>query len=415
MPSLPDVPKGRELEDFFAALLQATGHYVEKNLESPSLELDIVATDYRDKIPRSRLIEIKGKDARFGDLFKLIGHMTYLGIGEGAFITTEAPRDRDLETLRQVAGRCGTQFILVDDFAHAAQIFQDQGYGLVDPLAHAIWRFSFWIERRYVETIRALRPTVLAARVANDHFMLVNSGVFFTRDAVDRVARLYSAYQDHPHLAAELAEELAGGTEKGALLLSRALVKSEQPALHAALYFEHRARLSIMKAACDYLLSNDRHGVVRDGHILLDFRLADLPQSFLSGLQWLERQPKFWLFPIFWQNFLWGWGGLLPDEHRAKVLEDVAALSGLEVEEAEIAMQAFDEVFPIDGGWHHHFPTADYQFVKLTPAAFQGLGAFHQLQRSGLQTYREYVTTGRYTASDFAQRNNAAVALLQLV
>ena len=412
MAALPDVPKGRELEDFFAAILQATGHYVEKNIENTHLELDVVATRYSGDGAHTSLVEIKGTDARFGDLFKLVGHMAYLHIRDGAFVTTEAPRDRELDTFSSVATDCGVRFILVDDLSRAGEVFEENGYGTADALAHAVWRFSFWIERIYLQTIRALRPTSALARTANDHYMLVNSGVFSTRDPIDKVAMLYSAYTEHPRLTAELADELAGDDAKGALMLSAALLKCQHPALHAAMYFEQRARLSILKAACDYLRGPRKHGQLREGKLMVDFRLADLPQSFLSALDWLEKQPKFWLYPVFWQNYLWGWGGLLPDEHRSTVLGDIAVIAGLMLEEAEMALHAFDELFPIDGGWHHHFSNADYQFVKMTPAAFQGLGAFHQLRRAGLSRYDEYLKSGRYTASDFAQKNNAAVALL---
>lgn len=34
MPELAEVPTGRELEDFVAALLQSTGHFLEKNIWS---------------------------------------------------------------------------------------------------------------------------------------------------------------------------------------------------------------------------------------------------------------------------------------------------------------------------------------------------------------------------------------------
>jgi hypothetical protein len=48
----------------------------------------------------------------------------------------------------------------------------------------------------------------------------------------------------------------------------------------------------------------------------------------------------------------------------------------------------------------------------LTPYHLQGIGAFHQMVRSGATKYSEYVTTGQYTARDLARRNNALVALL---
>lgn len=168
------------------------------------------------------------------------------------------------------------------------------------------------------------------------------------------------------------------------------------------MYFEHRGRLAILKAAADYLVAGGPVDASDPAEIRVDVRLADLPQTFLRGVDWLKAQPRYWLYPLFWQNFLWGWGGLLPDAHRDLVIADVAAASGLDAAEAEVALQALDRLFPVATQWHHHFSNADYQFVILTPAPFQGLGAFHQLRRSGQAEYRTYVATGQYTAADFA-------------
>ncbi len=62
---LPDIPgAGEELEDYVAALFQASGHFVEKQLveSDPAdlLELDIVSTDYTHDEAVRQLIEVKG-------------------------------------------------------------------------------------------------------------------------------------------------------------------------------------------------------------------------------------------------------------------------------------------------------------------------------------------------------------------
>lgn len=126
----------------------------------------------------------------------------------------------------------------------------------------------------------------------------------------------------------------------------------------------------------------------------------------------LSKQEQYALYPLFWQNLLWGWGGVLPDEHRERVLSDIAQASGLEPANAEYAITAMDQLFPVENGWWRHFDNADYEFVMLTPFHFQGIGVFHQMLRFGATKYHEYVTTGQYTASDFARRNNALVKLV---
>ncbi|MFE3525345.1 hypothetical protein ACFXOD_27695 [Streptomyces sp. NPDC059161] len=62
--ALPENPQGEALEDYKAALFQASGHFVEKQIieSDPAdiLELGIFATDYGPEKEVGRLIEAKG-------------------------------------------------------------------------------------------------------------------------------------------------------------------------------------------------------------------------------------------------------------------------------------------------------------------------------------------------------------------
>jgi hypothetical protein len=411
--TLPDTPKGRELEEFFAALLQTTGHYVEKNIEEPNiLELDVAATDYEDGKPRLRLFEVKGTPPQLGDIFKLIGRMAYLGLDEGAFIATAAPRDRELSWFRQVCEKMRVQLILVPDLSIAPSLFEEAGFGQADALRHQIWRFSYWIERLFVDLVRELRIKSEPAGAAIDYYRLVNNEVFLTPDPVDKVAKLYAAYQEHPYLTSDIAQDLAPQGTTSSQLIGTALRSGEPRALAAGMYFEHRGRLSILRAATDYLVQGGAIDFSQGDKIRIDFRIVDLPQSFLRGLTWLGRQPRYWLFPVFWQNFLWAWGGLLPDDHREDVLAHIEDACGMERGDSARALQALDQLFPTERGWIRRLDIANYEFVLMTPFQFQGVGAFHQLMRAGLDQYRRYVPSGQYTAQHFASRHNAAAALV---
>ena len=93
MASLTDTPRGHELEEYFAALLQATGHYVEKNVMDPNIAWSWTSwpptrTGWR---PFTAL-RGQGNEYRLEDVFKLIGHMAYLSIREGAFLARPSSR-----------------------------------------------------------------------------------------------------------------------------------------------------------------------------------------------------------------------------------------------------------------------------------------------------------------------------------
>jgi hypothetical protein len=422
MATLPDVPRGKELEDFVAALLQCTGYFIEKNIEERNvLELDIVASTYDAKGPTRQLFEVKEGSAQFSDISKVLGWMKYLNIDRGAFVSAQAP-DKPLEFFVTRCEQVGMKFVLIGDHENAASIFAEAGFGAADPGLHSIWRFSLWVERNLLEGLRRFQhahPEMEAPLEALNYYRLINNGIFFTRDVVDRINLLYKAFQAHPHLTAAAAEELHGGTfdcgtiETQAPQMQAAFRHGRHILLQACMYLEHRARLSLLKAAVDYLSEG---GAVRenlDGTIRIDFRVASLPQTFLQGLSRLRSQPSYQKYPLFWQAFLWGWGGLIVVDREEDDLIGLSEQTGMSPDEARTALSAFDWLFPIPNGWLYQMPTAAYRLTKLVPWPFQGLGAWQRLVRSGQTEYSDLGLSGQYTGSDLANRHNSCVRLLE--
>lgn len=73
---LPDIPsQPLELEDCAAALFQASGHFVERNVverdKTEILEMDAVAMSYDGDKPTSVIAEAKSGDWGYPDIFKL--------------------------------------------------------------------------------------------------------------------------------------------------------------------------------------------------------------------------------------------------------------------------------------------------------------------------------------------------------
>lgn len=158
MPELAVAPTGRELEDFVAALLQCTGHFVEKNIVEPSvLELDIVATSYEEDRVIRRLFEVKEGAAQWSDIFKVLGWMRYLGLERGAFVTARPPEGQPAEFFTSRCAQVGMQFLVIDEIDHAGQVFEQAGFGSADSTHHAFWRYSMWVERNLVEGLRRFR------------------------------------------------------------------------------------------------------------------------------------------------------------------------------------------------------------------------------------------------------------------
>ena len=61
--SLPELPKGKEFEEYISACFQLGGYYIERNIIERDieeiLELDIILTNYGTTAPEITLVEVK--------------------------------------------------------------------------------------------------------------------------------------------------------------------------------------------------------------------------------------------------------------------------------------------------------------------------------------------------------------------
>ncbi|MFI9495663.1 MULTISPECIES: hypothetical protein [Streptomyces] len=424
--TLPDIPgAGEELEDYIAALFQASGHFVEKQIveSDPAdlLELDIVTTDYTGEEAVRRLTEVKGGKWGYTDLFKVVGWMQYLKIQQGAFFHT---RWDDRETAPGRMKPLGLDVVCFDDFETAPEHFEEMGFGaFVEPKLIGLWRHSYCVERRLVKLINErAKKGEEGAKAAKTYHRQINNGTFFARAPEESLAMLYEAYGEHPRLTLGYAQELDGGTfdpqTPPAISTSyQAMFRGKYPELQACAYFEHRARLSILKAAVDYGLAHPEgppeFGMSEDGKSFSFQGLTyhALPATFHSGMSWLREQPNFRLYATFWQQLLWAWGGFYLDDREEKEFDWMSKISGIPVEEIPTALEAFDRFFPISDGWFVTAGPTDVRMVRMVPWVFQGLGA--HLRRGQYESdFSKLDPSSRFTRSDLAKRINCTVDFL---
>src|SRR2546430_4004898 len=144
IPGIPSQPL--ELEDCAAALFQASGHFVERNVVEKDtteiLEMDAVATSYEGDKPTSVIAEAKSGDWGYADLFKIYGWMHYLGIPRGALFVTKMSQGQVLAKIREKIGGIDMTVIQLDSPNLAAR-FKDAGFPPAgDSAAIDLWRFS---------------------------------------------------------------------------------------------------------------------------------------------------------------------------------------------------------------------------------------------------------------------------------
>ncbi|MBT2388001.1 hypothetical protein J7E87_00840 [Streptomyces sp. ISL-1] len=185
------------------------------------------------------------------------------------------------------------------------------------------------------------------------------------------------------------------------------------------MYFEHRARLAILKAAVDYALANldgpPELGMSEDGKFFFFRGLTyhALPTSFHDGMDWLRQQPNFRRYAAFWQQFLWGWGGFCLDDRKDQEFAWMSRYSGIPASEIPTALEAFDRFFPVPNGWFVTPGPTDIHMLKMVPMVFQGIGAHHRrVQYSLGDNLSTLNPSAQYMLSDLGKRINCAVDFL---
>lgn len=424
---LTDIPQpGNDFEDYVAALFQASGYLVEKNIieRDPGdvLELDAVATDVSAPEPKSLLVEAKGGKWGYHDLFKLVGWMKYLDVSSGVFFAN--PNDNNLDAIRRKVAQLGVTVICINPKTVEFD-FEQAGLGTIasEDVAH-LWRYSNRAERKVTKTVIALSKdtTSLGAKAALDYQRLVRDGVFFAQSVGESLQLLYEAYKTHPTLTLGCANELAGGnydpTISGAenSYLRDSLLQGQHSLLQATMYLEHRARLAIVRYAAELCGRPDElTEVLETGLIpLTTGEQYSLPVTFVAGLQWLSQRPTSHRYPLLWQQLLWGWGGFYLTNRKEQEVEWMSSYSGIPLDEMPDALETFDRFFPMFGkSWFTTIGPSSISVVRMTPMVFEGIGAHHRLQQYGATEGYSMFASGDYTQNDLVRWNNYTVGFLQ--
>jgi hypothetical protein len=269
------------------------------------------------------------------------------------------------------------------------------------------------------EAIRQRVCPVSAAK-AKEYRTLINDALFFESDPRSRFEKLISAHVRHPKLAATAAAETEGKPADfedppDTTCLRRALYYGQHFPVQACMYDAHRARLYVLKAAVDYWIAKAAGNLAKieldTGTYVIDLGDAYLTRAFRQAVDEFSKEQWFPLLPVFWQVFLWGWGGFLLSD---RVEQEIAALSlqtGIPESGVPKALTAFDKFFPVAGGWFRKPSMSHRKVVQLMPPVIRGLGAHHRLLLNNREQFTELGYSDN-TTSHLIGDNNAAVRLL---
>jgi len=429
--TLPEMPKGKEFEEEVSALFQSAGFFIERNIKEKDveevLELDLIATNYWLSPPDIKLIEVKSGDWGFPDIFKVKGWMEYLNISNGLFIVKEekpkfdfyqrkiAHLNIDLRKIRESQIEEGLQDIFVA---------KPNKIDIVN------WRFSYWIERNLLALLKHKKKSQKDQerfRVMEDYYEKINSDLFFTEIISARLHELYSTFQRYPRISAKCGNEMLGNPFDAEYdLLPRDIYADTYYScalndIQISTFIEHKSRLAVLKNAVDYKLYREAGMKNKTEWILkimgqeIDMG-GNLPASFLTGLETVSRHPFFFLYPIFWQWFMFLFGGFILKDYEEQEYKMLSEKTNIPIDEIPNALSVYDILFPRDGGWFMDLlatSNVNVRLLRMFPVPFMGVGAnYRRMLYTDTAKYEELKLTGAYTHKEIVKWNNLAVEVL---
>lgn len=438
--NLPELPKGKIFEECVSAFFQAAGQYIERNIIERDieeiLELDIIATDYNSKLPDIKLIEVKSGNWGFPDMFKIRGWRDYLNIEKGILIVHKKKPNFDF--IKGKAKEIDIELGLISKLDKAKEelsIFINNS-DKIDNLDIDIWRFSYWIERNLLKHLNHKKKShgnIKCYKVLENYYYDLNCGIFFTENIVKKLGSLFSTFQKYPHISAKCGNEIMGGSfEEECNILPKQVFddtyyECKYTDIQISTFIEHRARLAILKNVVDYILyknagyANKTEGEyeikVKDEIIKIPLKDWLLPSRFNKKIDTIAKHRYFYRYPVFWQWFMWAFGGFILKDYEEKEYEILSRKTGIPLSEIPNAFNAYEILFPSSpgGSWFSDLsPNINIKMLKMFPVPFLGLGTNYRkwiYTESG--NYEDLTLSGLHTMDKLVQWNDLAVEVLQ--
>lgn len=435
---LPELPAGREFEEYIAAYFQVTGHFVERNIlerhdEGEVLEIDLVLTDYNKKPLEMKLVEIKSGKCKFSDIFKIRGWMYYLNFSKGIFISKQQSDEFDFH--KKIAETIDIDVVQIGDLSKTSHTLRDIiGRKKFDEEDIAVWRYTYWIERAMLKKLKhqeKSRQNMECFKRLSKYQFKADNDVFFNKNIIQRLSGLYDTFYENPRLTAKVGNELSGNKFEGksSILPNKIFADTffdcNYNPIQISTYIEHKTRLSILKNAVDYKLLKEAGNTDLTENEIMDkmeflgiefeIRLLDsLPASFINNLDEISKDKFYYRYPVFWQVFSWLFGGFILNDYQEEEYRLLSEKTGIPIKEIPNAFEAYNKLFPLDNGWFQELPNSNIMIMKMFPIPFRGIGAHYRIvQHAEENKFENLELTGRHTRKDLIKWNNLGHSVLE--
>lgn len=423
---LPQIPKDKDYEDYLCAYLQAGGLYVERSIihreVEELLELDILTTDFQESSADNLLVEIKGGDWGFSDIFKIRGWLTYLNYNEGCFIVQKSRPS--ISYFQDKAKELNIKLIDNSDLTKTKETLKP--FFKLEPEQAVVEtiRFAYLLERKQLAQIKQLKkvnPFLESYKNLDDYFYKTNSGSFFSRDPIRRINKLFDTFIKYKNITAKICNELDGGnfdeeeaTELPYKYYKETFYQAKNSIMHVSLYVEHLTRITILKCAIEHLIDKLK-GNYDSKDLLNQLEYLTLPNTIKKGLTEITKDKYFHLYPRFWQFFTYVLGGFILSDIKDHEYELISRNTGIPTDEIPNAFDAFNKLFPRNGGWFFKLPKSSILWHSLFPISFSGLGAnYRRLVYTEDKKYESlFDKLKEKTPFDLKKWNNLAYEILK--
>ena len=443
----PDIPKDHYYEHYLSALIALSGRFVERSVvqrgEEEILELDIVSTVFDDTDFEKAIIESKGgKKWGFPDIFKVRGWMDYLDM-KNAFFIVQDTTEKNIEYKRKIANDLGICLLsnAQTDQKHLNDKEIEDSFGKIEFESRASalsnLRYAFCLEDMMIGNLLRLEREESAKngytgyQKLSQYIHVIHNVSFFEADPLNRISRIFQIFTENKNITAGIINEddVFGYPEStDGLTIPREVFNNlfyrmqEFSPLYIALHAELMNRLLVIKSCVEYILLK-KQTPKQEGlaGMLQRLREFQLPENLREGVSALEKKTHFYLYPFFWQIYVYLFGGFVLLSHKEKEYSLLSSITGVPVAEIDDALSVFDLLFPLQGeSWHHVPGKHQLSLLKLFPIPLRGIGGNFRRQIYSNDDEKTFeglnaalrLPAGDYTFNEMVKWNNLAYSVL---
>ena len=426
--TLQNIPKDKSYEDYVAALLNAGGYYLERNVllrdKTDVLELDIVTNSFNESYVDKTILEVKSGGWGFPEIFKVKGWMVYLNLPKASFVVQK--ENGAMAKYQEVAEELSVNLVSTPE--HEGKLDETELCKIYEIKKHkhnedivASLRFAFSLERKMVDIIQHTAKSVTDKEgydALKEYLFEINCNSFFVPDTKARVTRIFGAYTSYKNITARIDHERAG--EKFAEISDDVAITDDtfislfysctaSQILYCSLYVEWLQRMSMLKCCVEEMQRPKQHR-------LFDFSV--LPAKLEKRMEELKEHAHYYLYPYFWQIFIYLFGGFILNDKKDEEYKLLSELSGIPETEIDNALSALDILFPFghDKNWLLELENSHITVLQLFPIPLCGIGANFRREiysdtadYSGLRT----ILSGVHTCNDLQKWNNLGYDFLE--